>query len=132
VDKNAGDTAPASLVPAHARRCGYAEMRDPVIASILLAITWPLIIGVAVVIKWESSGPALVTRSRIGRDGRPFRLLEFRVTLHHLESGAVVWRRDWTRVGLFLHHTRINTLPQLINVVRGEMPLTDMDLYSLL
>jgi len=107
-------------------------LRDPVIASILLAITWPLIIGVAVVIKWESSGPALVTRSRIGRDGRPFRLLEFRVTLHHLESGAVVWRRDWTRVGLFLHHTRINTLPQLINVVRGEMPLTDMDMYSLL
>jgi lipopolysaccharide/colanic/teichoic acid biosynthesis glycosyltransferase len=107
-------------------------LRDPVIATILLVITWPLMIGVALVIKWESSGPALITQSRIGRDGRAFQLLEFRVTLHTPESGAVVWRRDWTRVGLFLHRTRINTLPQLINVIRGEMPLTDMDLYSLL
>jgi lipopolysaccharide/colanic/teichoic acid biosynthesis glycosyltransferase len=103
-----------------------------VIASVLLAVTLPLMLIVALVIKWESAGPALVRRACIGRDDRCFQLLEFRTSFQYPGNSVAASRRHgWTRVGLFLYHTRINTLPQLINVLRGDIALRDMEMCSL-
>ena len=77
---------------------------------------------VALAIKCESSGPVFYRQERIGRGGRRFMLLNFRTTLHHPEYANVRYhRRQATRVGRFLRYTRIDTLPQLMNVLRGEM-----------
>src|SRR6266550_7664845 len=79
-------------------------LSDLVIAGILLAIAFPLMLVVALVIKGESAGPVLVRRACIGRDGRCFQLLEFRTSLQYPETGVAVWRRHgWPRVGLFLY-----------------------------
>ena len=107
-------------------------LSDLVIASILLAITFPLMLIVGLLVKLESAGPALIRRACRDRDGRCFQLLEFRTSLQYPENGIAAWRRHgWTRVGLFLYYTRINTLPQLINVLRGDIALRDMEMCSL-
>src|SRR4051794_23470181 len=77
-------------------------LSDLVIAGIILAITLPLLLIVALAIKWESAGPALVRRACIGRDGRCFQLLEFRTSFQYPGNSIAASRRHgWTRVGLF-------------------------------
>jgi lipopolysaccharide/colanic/teichoic acid biosynthesis glycosyltransferase len=92
-----------------------------VIVSILLAFTVPLLLFVALAIKWESHGPILEKQLCIGRSGRRFELLNFRTTKREQTRGG--WDREITRVGEFLRYTRIDALPQLINVLRGEMSI---------
>ncbi len=92
------------------------------IVWLLLAFTLPLMMSVALAIKCESTGPVFDRQERIGRGGRRFMLLNFRTTLHHPEYANVSYhRRQTTRLGQFLRYTRIDALPQLINVLRGEM-----------
>jgi putative colanic acid biosynthesis UDP-glucose lipid carrier transferase len=101
---------------------------DVLSAGALLALTLPLLIAVALLIKWESPGPVLERRERIGQYGRRFRMLSFRITVHapELPRGA----RQITRLGQFLRSTRIRALPQLINVLRGEMRMADTSLFD--
>ena len=94
-----------------------------VIASLLLVVTLPLMLTIAVAIKWESPGPALYRQNCIDTNGRRFQRLQFRITLHDPENQNSIWRQKTTRVGQFLRYTRIEGLPQLINVVGGEMCL---------
>ena len=112
-----------------AHRPGYRFAKrslDLAIASVLLVLTAPLLIAVAVIIRLESRGPSLFRQWRLGRDGRPFRILKLR-TLTVVEDGAVrqVTRDDprLTQVGRVLRKLSIDELPQLINVIRGEMSL---------
>jgi lipopolysaccharide/colanic/teichoic acid biosynthesis glycosyltransferase len=91
------------------------------LAFLILLIIGPLLMFVALAIRWESPGPALERRLSITRDGRRFRELNFRVTEY---DGT--WPGIITRVGWFLLYTRIASLPQLINVLRGEMTLIEM------
>jgi lipopolysaccharide/colanic/teichoic acid biosynthesis glycosyltransferase len=97
------------------------------IAGLILAVTLPLLLFVALAIKWENPGPVLEKRSCIGRGGRRFEILNFRTTEH--EQAQVGWARNITRVGQFLRYTRIETLPQLINVLRGDMSILRMNGY---
>src|SRR5215471_10948746 len=99
-----------------------ARIGELVMAALLLVITLPLMLTIALAIKWESPGPALYRQSCIGPNGRRFQRLRFRTTLHDPER-QMVWCQKTTRVGQFLRYTRIEGLPQLINVVRGEMCL---------
>jgi exopolysaccharide biosynthesis polyprenyl glycosylphosphotransferase len=106
-------------------------------ASILLTLTAPVWIAVALAIKLESRGPVLFRQTRIGRGGKPFRVVKFRTMVADAEA-----RRDellahsrqaaWldlphdprvTRVGRLLRTTSLDELPQLWNVLRGEMSL---------
>ena len=96
-----------------------------VIACALLAATLPLMILVALAIKLESAGPVLERREYIGRGGRRFRMLKFRTAMH--DYAKPTWARQTTRVGEFLRYTRIEDLPQLINVLRGELSIMDGD-----
>src|ERR1700676_95066 len=88
-----------------------------VIACALLAATLPLMILVALAIKLESAGPVLEQRDCIGHGGRGFRMLKFRTTMHDPRHAKPIWARQTTRVGEFLRYTRIEDLPQLINVL---------------
>ena len=97
-------------------------------ACVLLVITLPLMLIIALAIKWESSGPVFERRERIGANGRPFRILSFRTMAQRPGTARPTWLP--TTSGRFLQSTRINALPQLFNVLRGEMILTEITLFD--
>jgi lipopolysaccharide/colanic/teichoic acid biosynthesis glycosyltransferase len=102
-----------------------ARLGEIVIACIIMAITLPLMVVVGLAIKLESPGPVLDGETRIGSGGRRFQMLKFRTTARGPQQRTAPWAQTPTRVGLFLQQTRIEHLPQLINILRGEMRLTD-------
>jgi exopolysaccharide biosynthesis polyprenyl glycosylphosphotransferase len=91
----------------------------------LLALA-PFLVLVAVAISIDSGGPNLFLQDRAGKNGQPFRLLKFR-TMHPAEVHRSEWVQDnfdrITRLGRFLRRFRIDELPQLVNILRGEMNL---------
>ena len=76
-------------------------------------------------IRWDGPGPVLYRQERVTQGGRRFRILKLRTMRVDAEARGAVWaaRQDnrITRVGAFLRRTRIDELPQLVNVLRGEM-----------
>jgi lipopolysaccharide/colanic/teichoic acid biosynthesis glycosyltransferase len=84
---------------------------------------------VALAIKLESAGPVLDRQSCIGRGGRRFQMLKFRTALHDPKHATAPWARQ-TQIGESLRYSRIEALPQLINVLRGEMSIIDRDARS--
>jgi lipopolysaccharide/colanic/teichoic acid biosynthesis glycosyltransferase len=111
--------------PRQMRRLG-----DIVIACLLLAITSPLMVLVALAIKLESAGPVLDRQSCIGQGGRRFQMLKFRTTKHDPKHATAPWARRTTQIGESLRYTRVEALPQLINVLRDEMSIVDRDARS--
>lgn len=95
-------------------------------AVLILCIPW---IGIlCILIKLGSRGPAFHLQERVGLEGRRFRILKLRTMVDHAEhaTGPVWATRDdprITRIGSFLRRTHLDELPQLINVLRGEMSL---------
>lgn len=106
------------------------RLGDFLIACILLATTLPLMIIVALAIKSESVGPVFDRQTCIGRHARRFQMLKFRAAVHDPYQTVPRWRHGHTRVGQFLWRTRIESLPQLVNVLRGDMSLIDQDARS--
>src|SRR3954447_15737377 len=102
-----------------------ARAGDVVIAAALLALTLPLFVLLCLAIKLDSSGPVLYRQLRLGPDGRWVSVLNFRITTHDIDRvGRIRYcAPPETRVGRFLHYTRMNELPQLIDVLRGDMAL---------
>ena len=98
---------------------------DLLISCVLLIIALPLMIIVSLVIKLGSPGPVLDRQNCIGCNGRRFQALKFRTTVHDPKHATAPWARQTTQVGEFLRYTRIEDLPQLINVLRGEMSIID-------
>lgn len=97
-------------------------------AGLLLAVTAPVQMLAAALIKAADGGPALFRQERIGLHGQPFTMLKFRtmtVGAEHTGLGLVVAERDSriTRPGRWLRLTSIDELPQLWNVLRGDMAL---------
>jgi lipopolysaccharide/colanic/teichoic acid biosynthesis glycosyltransferase len=114
----------------HSRRRYLAcrSAAEIVFAGILLLLTAPLIAVAALMIKLTSRGPVLYTQVRVGEDGKPYVIYKLRTMYDKCEltSGAR-WAkpndRRITSVGRFLRRTHIDELPQLWNVIRGEMSL---------
>jgi len=121
-------------------RRDYALKRllDVVLASLGLVATLPLWLGIVLAIKLDSPGPAIFTQDRLGLFGRRFRFHKFRSMyvdaeqrLHEVlaqnETDGPVFKMRHdprvTRVGAFLRRTSLDELPQLINVLKGEMSL---------
>ena len=100
---------------------------DFVIAAMLLAITAAPMLFIALTIRAESTGPIFAKRTCIGVGGRRFEMLKFRTLVHDPEHTIPVWARKPTPVGQVLRYTRLDALPQLINVMRGEMSIIDPD-----
>ena len=98
---------------------------DAVVASVMLLLTSPLLLIAAVAVRMSSPGPVLFRQSRVGRHGRSFEILKFRTMLVNEDSDTAWSAKDdqLTTVGRVLRRTSVDELPQLINVVRGEMSL---------
>jgi lipopolysaccharide/colanic/teichoic acid biosynthesis glycosyltransferase len=103
------------------------RVRDVLGCLVLLLATLPLLLTVACLIRLDSPGPALFRQRRVGQHGRVFTMLKFRSMRTDAEANGPVWAVEHdpraTRVGGFIRRTRIDELPQLINVLRGEMSL---------
>ena len=102
------------------------RLADVALAGIGLVLTSPVLAAAAAAIKLEDGGPVLYRQTRVGKDGRDFEVLKLRsmvVGAEHRGAGFAVDRGDAriTRVGRFVRRTSIDELPQLWNVVRGDM-----------
>jgi lipopolysaccharide/colanic/teichoic acid biosynthesis glycosyltransferase len=100
---------------------------DLTFALLGLVLTSPLSVAIAVAVKLGDRGPILFSQTRVGRYGRPFRMHKFRTMVPQAEQQGIpltIGRdRRITRVGHWLRRTKLDELPQLWNVVKGEMSL---------
>ncbi|MFA5951579.1 MAG: sugar transferase [Hyphomicrobium sp.] len=125
-----GTRAPDLLQRVHRLRHPYGVKRltDVVLASLALIVLLPLLVGVAFAIRRTSPGPAFFRQRRLGLDGTTFEILKFRTL--YLEQTDHSGRRQTmprdprvTPLGRTLRRWNIDELPQLINVLRGDMSL---------
>jgi len=101
---------------------------DLLLASLLLLLASPLLALAALLVRIESPGPVFYRQRRVGRDGRPFELFKLRTMVRGAEAmGAGIYVVEGdpriTRVGRILRRLSLDELPNLVNVVRGEMAL---------
>ncbi len=99
---------------------------DMVICSLLLVLAWPLMLCAVLAIFIETGRPVLYKQTRTGLNGRPFSIYKFRSMTQDAEKGGkAVWAAAndarVTGVGSFIRNTRIDELPQIFNVLRGDM-----------
>ncbi len=95
-------------------------------ASLALLASLPLLLAVVVAIKLDSAGPVLFMQNRVGRNGRTFRLYQFRSMVVGADSGpAITTKADarTTRIGRLIRPLRVDELPQLLTVLKGDMSL---------
>jgi exopolysaccharide biosynthesis polyprenyl glycosylphosphotransferase len=124
----------------HARPWQRAAKRslDVALSAILVVLLSPVMLLIAIAIKLTSRGPVLLPQQRVGQDGEPFTLYKFRsmrngaherlteiADLNEISGPAFKMRRDprITRVGRVIRKLSLDELPQLVNVLRGEMSL---------
>jgi sugar transferase (PEP-CTERM system associated) len=107
-------------------KLGFKRVSEFVVAAIALVVLFPLTVLIALAIKLESPGPVLFRQERVGQNDKVFTLYKFR-SMHEgaEETTGPVWAADEdervTPLGRFLRKSRLDEIPQLINVVRGDM-----------
>ena len=101
------------------------RLLDLFMAVMILLITWPLLLGAWLLIKLEDGGPAFYFQTRTGKNGEPFTIVKLRSMRIDAEKAGAQWSQKnddrITRVGRVIRKTRIDELPQLWNVLHGEM-----------
>ena len=115
---------------------------DIAIALIGIVLTFPVLCLLAVLIKTNTTGPAVYASERVGKDGKPFRLYKFRTMVVNADTigGPSAGDDDprITRVGRILRKYKLDEFPQLANVIKGDMSFVgprpevrqEVDLYS--
>ena len=106
----------------------FKRFCDVVISIIGIVILSPLMLVTAIAIKLESKGPVLFKQTRLGRDAKEFQIYKFRsmcVGAEQMGTGQYSFKDDMrvTRVGKIIRATSIDELPQLFNILKGEMSL---------
>jgi exopolysaccharide biosynthesis polyprenyl glycosylphosphotransferase len=110
---------------------------DLVVTLLLLLLTWPFLLLIALAIRLDSPGPIIFKQQRVGENGRFFRMYKFRTMFSDAEARGpqlgfdpkgrptYKWSGDTrvTRTGHFLRRTSLDELPQFFNVLKGEMSL---------
>jgi lipopolysaccharide/colanic/teichoic acid biosynthesis glycosyltransferase len=100
---------------------------DLLLSALTLLILSPLMLALGLAVRAGSPGPAIFQQARVGRGGRPFRILKFRTmtTAQAVDAPTVTAADDAriTRVGALLRRWKLDELPQLLNVLRGDMSL---------
>jgi lipopolysaccharide/colanic/teichoic acid biosynthesis glycosyltransferase len=129
---------PAGLLAAAWWQLAVKRAIDVVVSAVFLLLLFPILVLVAGAVRLTSPGPALYVQERIGREGRPFRMFKFRsmrvsheftreelLELNEVSGPVFKIRCDprLTRIGRWLRATSVDELPQLLNVLRGDMSL---------
>jgi len=100
---------------------------DIAVALIGLIVLAPVFVVIAILIKLDSSGPAIFRGKRVGQHGKIFYMLKFRsMVVDAPQKGPTITSKDdprVTRIGRFLRKTKLDELPGLVNVLKGEMSL---------
>jgi len=115
------------LFKSRARERGTVKLIDLITALISLPVALPVMAGIAVAIKLDSPGPVLFRQRRIGRAGSFFPVLKFRTMAHRQADGTLddVITSDGdariTRIGIRLRRSRLDELPQIFNILAGQM-----------
>jgi exopolysaccharide biosynthesis WecB/TagA/CpsF family protein len=111
-------------------QAGYVAVGKPcldvVLAAALLVLSLPLLIALGVCISLDSPGPVLFCQERVGKGGRRFRMWKLRTLRASFPPNArkrTIRADDTTRIGRLLRRSALDELPQLVNVLRGEMSL---------
>lgn len=104
----------------------FKRLLDIVGAVTIFLVIWPLLLISAILIKLDSPGPIIFKQKRLGRNGKAFDILKFRSmaqNAEHTGSGVYSDKSDTrvTRIGRILRATSIDELPQLINILHGDM-----------
>jgi lipopolysaccharide/colanic/teichoic acid biosynthesis glycosyltransferase len=100
----------------------HRDLLTRILGAILLALSLPLALGTAALIWLDDGLPLFFTQTRVGKNGRPFRLIKFR-TLTTNAEGTKIPSQHTIRTGSVLRRLALDELPQLWNVVQGEMNL---------
>lgn len=107
------------------RRMMAKRLFDLILASLFFLVLWPFMLLTAIAVRMDSSGPILYHQIRVGLNGKPFRIYKFRSMRQDAEKNGAVWAKKndvrVTRVGAFIRNTRLDELPQLYNVLAGQM-----------
>src|SRR3990167_6938994 len=110
----------------------YSRLIKPIIEAVITLILFvlliPVMVVIAIVIKYDSRGRVFYTQERIGKDGKKFTIIKFRTMVENAESltGAVYAADNdprITKIGRFLRKWRLDEIPQLLNVIKGDMSL---------
>lgn len=104
----------------------FRRVIDTLIAVIGLIIVSPILLFVSIAIKLDSKGPVIFKQARIGKNFKPYKMYKFRsmvVNAQNMGTGVYCFSGDprITRVGRFIRKTSIDELPQLLNIVKGDM-----------
>lgn len=99
---------------------------DTIIACVMLIVISPILLIVAIAVKLDSKGPALFKQDRIGKDFEPFKMYKFRsmvVNAQNMGTGVYAFAGDprITKVGRIIRKTSLDELPQLWNIIKGDM-----------
>jgi sugar transferase (PEP-CTERM system associated) len=98
---------------------------DLTVSTALLLFVAPLLLAAGLAVKLGDGGPMLYRQNRVSRGGRVFQIIKLRTMTTNAERGGAVWAAEGdpriTSIGLFLRRTRLDELPQLVNVLRGDM-----------
>ena len=103
----------------------FKRALDVLVSACLLIVAFPVLLLSVILIRLTSQGPALFRQSRMGRDFKTFQIIKLRTMAHAADGLAYTLGRDprITRLGHWLRRTKVDELPQLWNVLRGEMSL---------
>ncbi|MFO0877272.1 MAG: sugar transferase [Gemmataceae bacterium] len=107
---------------------GCKRLFDLSVGLLIALLALPIILLAALLVKLTSRGPIFYCQTRVGRNGKPFTIWKLRSMYHNCEQmSGIVWSKKGdprvTPVGRFLRRSHIDELPQLLNILRGEMSL---------
>ena len=107
--------------------CFVKRMTDIVFAALGSVVCLIPMVVISVLIRLDSRGPAIFKQERLGKDGKPFMMYKFRSMYSDAEENGPQWadKDDWrcTRVGRVIRKTRLDELPQLWNILKGDMSI---------
>ncbi|MFN0025401.1 MAG: exopolysaccharide biosynthesis polyprenyl glycosylphosphotransferase [Parvularculaceae bacterium] len=119
------DLARANALRAPGASRAAKRVFDLVAAILLLVIFAPLLLVTAIAIRLDSPGPSLYRQRRVGQDGRIFEIYKFRSMRTDAEKNGAQWASTGddriTRIGRIIRRTRIDEIPQALNILKGEM-----------
>ena len=98
------------------------RLLDLIVGSLVLIVAAPIMLVISLLIKFDSPGPVIYGSLRVGRNGKPFRVLRFR-TVDTGKSAHLAMNERLTRAGRFIRNYSLDDLPNVINVLKGELAL---------